>query len=103
MVETKRHIAGLGDLTDDEAAAIGRLLNRVARVQKEIGGAEHVYAFVYGGGVPHLHVHLAPRYPGTPRQYWGTHLTEWPDAPRVDEAEMRQLVSSLGSHLADSE
>lgn len=71
IVETKRHVAGLGDLTDEEAAAVGRLMNRIARVQREIEGAEHVYAFVFGDGVPHLHVHLAPRYPGTPRDFRG--------------------------------
>ena len=49
IVEPKRHAPGLGDLTDDEACAVGRLSNRLAR-----------YAFVFGDGVPHLHVHLAP-------------------------------------------
>src|SRR5262249_34075577 len=56
----KRHAAGLGAVTDDEAAAIGRLLNGLARVLKDTIGADHVYAFVFGDGVPHLHVHLAP-------------------------------------------
>jgi diadenosine tetraphosphate (Ap4A) HIT family hydrolase len=32
------------------------------------GGA--IYAFVLGHGVAHLHVHLLPRYPGTPSEYW---------------------------------
>ncbi len=71
VVEPKRHAAGLGDLTDEEAGAVGRLINRLAGVLKQVVGAEHVYAFGYGGGVPHLHVHLVPRYPGTPREYWG--------------------------------
>src|SRR5436190_17694420 len=31
MVETKRHVAGLGDLSEDEAAALGRLVRRAAR------------------------------------------------------------------------
>jgi diadenosine tetraphosphate (Ap4A) HIT family hydrolase len=70
MVEPKRHARGLGDLSDDEAAAIGRLANRLARVLKEAEGAEHVYAFVFGAAIPHLHVHLAPRYPNTPREFW---------------------------------
>jgi diadenosine tetraphosphate (Ap4A) HIT family hydrolase len=99
VVETKRHVTGLGDLTDEEAAAVGRLMNRVARVQKDSEGAEHVYAFVFGDSVPHLHVHLAPRYPGTPRDYWGSRLNEWPDAARVTEAEMRELVAQLRGRL----
>jgi diadenosine tetraphosphate (Ap4A) HIT family hydrolase len=95
MVEPKRHAPGLGDLSDDEAAAIGRVVNRLARVLKEGEGAEHVYAFVFGAGIPHLHVHLAPRYPNTPREYWGPRLVEWPDAPNIDEPQMRALVARL--------
>lgn len=95
VVEPMRHAPGLGDLTDEEAAAIGQLVNRVARALKGIAGAEHVYSFVFGDGVPHLHVVLAPRYPGTPPHYWGVRLTEWPEAPRVDEAEMRLLLAEL--------
>ena len=95
MVETKRHAPGLGDLTDHEAAAVGRMMNRASRALRECAGAEHVYAFVYGGGVPHLHVHLAPRYPDTPREYWGPKLREWPNAPTVDPDSMRGLVDDL--------
>jgi histidine triad (HIT) family protein len=92
MVEPKRHAAGLGDLTDVEASAIGRLATRVLR---EVEGAEHVYAFVFGDEVPHLHVHLAPGYPGTPREYRGPRLYAWPNAPCVDPDDMRMLVSRL--------
>ena len=102
MVEPKRHARGLGDLSDDEAAAIGRLANRLARVLKEAESAEHVYAFVFGAGIPHLHVHLAPRYPNTPREYWGPRLVEWSEAPRVNEPQMRALVTRLRDLIDDS-
>jgi diadenosine tetraphosphate (Ap4A) HIT family hydrolase len=102
MVEPKRHAAGLGDLTDAEASAIGVLANRLARLLKEIEGAEHVYSFVYGDKVPHLHVHLAPRYPGTPRVYWGPRLNAWPEAPRVDPDGMRTLIARLRGRLEGS-
>jgi histidine triad (HIT) family protein len=99
VIEPRRHVPGLGDLTDDEASAIGRLANRLARVLKEAIAAEHIYAFVFGDGVPHLHVHLVPRYPKTPREYWGPRLSEWPNALRADEQEMRALVSTLRTQL----
>ena len=102
VVEPKRHVAGLGDLTDDEASSMGRLVNRCARALKDVAGADHVYSFVFGHGVPHLHVVLAPRYPGTPQEYWGVRLREWPDAPRVDEPEMRRLVASLRAHVMET-
>jgi diadenosine tetraphosphate (Ap4A) HIT family hydrolase len=99
MVEPKRHAAGLGDLTDEEAGAIGRLTNRLAALLKRFEGAEHVYSFVLGEQVPHLHVHLVPRYPGTPREVLGSRLTTWPEAPRVDPDGMRALISQLRPHL----
>ena len=101
VAEPVRHAAGMGDLTDPEAAALGILVNRLARALKEVADAEHVYSFVFGDGVAHLHVVLAPRYAGTPREYWGVRLAEWPGAPRVGEPEMRSLVARLGAHVID--
>jgi histidine triad (HIT) family protein len=99
MVETKRHVAGLGELSDDEAAAVGRLVNRASRALRNGAGADHVFAYVYGTGIPHLHVHLAPRYPETPREFWGPSIREWPEAPMVDPISMRRLVEELREHL----
>jgi diadenosine tetraphosphate (Ap4A) HIT family hydrolase len=77
VAEPKRHASGLGHLTDEEAADLGRLVHRLALALKDVAGAEHVYSFVLGDGVAHLHVVLAPRYPGTPREYWGVRLRQW--------------------------
>jgi histidine triad (HIT) family protein len=67
FVEPRRHAPGLADLTDAEARAVGWWCTRASRALREAAGAEHVYAAVIGDGVPHLHVHLVPRYPGTLR------------------------------------
>ena len=99
VIEPLRHVAGLGDLTDDEAAALGALANRLARALKDVAGAVHVYAFVIGDAVPHLHLQLVPRYPGTPREHWGPRLLQWAEAPRVDEPAMRRRVVHLRGHL----
>lgn len=58
-------------------------------------GHDHVYAFVYGDAVPHLHVHLLGRYPGTPEEYRGASVDEWPDAPRGDAQEVAAYVARL--------
>ena len=78
LVEPKRHALGFPDLTDEEAAAMGVGVTRVTRAIRESEGAEHVYVAVLGHHTPHLHVHLIPRYPGTPREFW--------DPFKVDEA-----------------
>lgn len=48
MVDLKRHVAGYGDMTEDEASAVGSVLNRIGKALKETEGAEHVYSFVQG-------------------------------------------------------
>ena len=95
FVEARRHLPELGDLDPDEAAAVGRAAARWSRALQDVASAEHVYAAVIGHGIGHLHVHLIPRYPGTPREYWWTRVDEWPDAPRGDEAAIRSLIDRL--------
>ena len=100
VVESRRHIPGLADLNDEEAQRLGLLIACLSRVLKEITSAEHVYAFVLGHHIPHLHVHLLPRYPGTPREYWGMRVDEWPDAPRGGAEAIKGLVERLRAGLA---
>ncbi len=63
-LEPKRHIPHITDLDGDEARTFGRVLARVSQALREETGAELIYLYVFGGGVPHLHVHLAPHRPG---------------------------------------
>ncbi len=99
FVEPRRHAPGLADLTDAEARAVGLWCARASRALREVADAEHVYAMVAGNAVPHLHVHLIPRYPGAPREYWWPRTTEWPDAPRGGEPEITALVAALRGYL----
>ena len=68
VVEPRRHVADLGDLDASEASALGQVCSRMARLLQVAQGAEHVYMYVAGDGMAHLHVHLVPRYQGTPRE-----------------------------------
>jgi histidine triad (HIT) family protein len=95
MAEPKRHAAGLADLTDEEARSLGLLVARLSRALKTSEKAEHVYAFVLGDQVAHLHIHVVPRYAGAPREYWGVHVDEWPDAPHGGAEEMTTLCARL--------
>jgi diadenosine tetraphosphate (Ap4A) HIT family hydrolase len=95
IVEPRRHVPGLADLTADEAAALGQWAARGARALQ----AEHVYSSVIGHRVDHLHVHLIPRYPGTPREYWWPKLDEWPDAPMGGAEEVLRKVEEIRTRL----
>ncbi len=99
VVEPRRHAPGLADLTDAEGAAIGTWVARASRALRA-QGAEHVYSMVAGHQVDHLHQHLIPRYPGTPREYWWPpRFDEWPDARLGGYPEIARIVRGLRAHL----
>jgi len=100
VVEPRRHVAGLGDLTPGEAAAGGRVLASVARALVVAEGAEHVYSAVMGHHYAHLHVHAFARYPGTPREYWFMRVDEWPGAPKGGPEEIAAVAQRLRAAVA---
>jgi histidine triad (HIT) family protein len=99
MIEPLRHAPGLADLTAEEAQALGLLMSRLSRALQEVLKAEHVYAFVLGDHVPHLHLHLIARHPGAPPQYRGVQVTDWSEAPQGGEAEIVALNARLRTCL----
>ena len=62
-LEPNRHIPYLADLDGPEAATFGPAIARASAALREASGARLVYAYLFGGGIPHLHVHLAPNVP----------------------------------------
>ena len=65
-LEPKRHVPHVTDLDGEEAATFGSTLAFVSSALKEAAGTELVWLYVFGGGIPHLHVHLAPHREGDP-------------------------------------
>jgi diadenosine tetraphosphate (Ap4A) HIT family hydrolase len=62
----RRHAVELHDLSEGEGAALMRDVQRVSRAVQRLTGAVKMNYEVHGNTVPHLHVHLFPRYPGDP-------------------------------------
>ncbi len=50
------------------------------RALKACTGAERAYTAFFGEAVPHAHIYVTARYPGTPHEYWRMDLEQWPDA-----------------------
>ena len=101
FIESKRHVAELADLTGQEAQMIGLFTSRVANALLHTQGMEHIYTFFIGDGVPHVHVHVIGRYPGAPREFWGTKVDEWPEAPKGSEHEIEQVADRVRSFLSE--
>ena len=102
FIETKRHVGELADLTDAESQALGLNTSRAARALMDTLGIVHVYSFVIGDGVPHVHIHVIGRYPGAPKPYWGPRVDEWPDAPRGANPEIADLNRRLRAYFAQA-
>ena len=99
IIEPKRHIPTWAELNDVEAKAIGKVIRDVSKALKEGVGAEHVYVFVIGHHIPHLHVWVVPRYPDTPREFWGLELFEWPERPVGDREAVENICGKISSLL----
>jgi len=95
----RRHVPGYPELDDDEARAIGLAAARLGRALKATTGAERVYVYAFGEAVPHLHVFVIARYPGTPPEYVRLGLRGWPDAPAGGPAEVAALAARLRAAL----
>jgi diadenosine tetraphosphate (Ap4A) HIT family hydrolase len=112
-LEPKRHIPFVTDLDGEEARTFGEILARVTAALREVTGAEAVYLYVFGLGIPHLHVHLAPHREGdalSDRMIRGT-VVEQPlpsgailmtsdEFPPLPEQDLRSVADRIRNALA---
>ena len=62
----KRHVVELYELAVEEAAALMRDIQQTSRDIQQTSGAVKMNYEIHGNTIPHLHVHLFPRYKGDP-------------------------------------
>nr|WP_156942501.1 HIT family protein [Alkalihalobacterium bogoriense] len=100
MIDLKRHAPTLADMTEVESAAFGKMMSAVSKALMETEKAEHVYCYVLGDAVPHLHMHVVPRYPNTPKQYWGPNgVYDWEEDPMGNKEDVRALCERLAAYF----
>lgn len=61
-VLSKKHAVELFDLSDEDAFAFIKDVVQTARALKEVTGAIEINYEIHGNTIPHLHMHLFPRY-----------------------------------------
>jgi diadenosine tetraphosphate (Ap4A) HIT family hydrolase len=97
----KRHAVELYEVSADEACALIRDLQRVAAALQEITGAVKMNYEIHGNTIPHLHVHLFPRYKGDPFEDGPINPRLIKDSP-YGEGEFESFTRTLQSKLSES-
>ncbi|CAM5215637.1 Diadenosine tetraphosphate (Ap4A) HIT family hydrolase OS=Ureibacillus acetophenoni OX=614649 GN=SAMN05877842_106199 PE=4 SV=1 [Ureibacillus acetophenoni] len=103
MIDLKRHVPSLGDMNQSEASAFGVAMARISKALKESENAEHIYAVVSGNSVKHVHMHIIPRYPNTPKEFWAPFAVyDAPNARMGDEEEVVSLCERIKTYLENN-
>jgi diadenosine tetraphosphate (Ap4A) HIT family hydrolase len=78
IVKPKRHVEHLAELSTEEAAELGPLIQAVSAAMARVLSPERVYVLSLGEEVHHIHFHVIPRYRELPghvlrllEQAWG--------------------------------
>ena len=114
-LEPLRHIASIADLDGPEALSFGATMAKACQSLKAATGKPFVYVYIFGDGVAHLHVHLAPHREGdalNSQMIRGEIVSEkLPNGferfcsrefPALPEAEQREVAERVRRHLSIS-
>jgi diadenosine tetraphosphate (Ap4A) HIT family hydrolase len=99
VLTSASHARAWPDLDAETLAALGPLAARVMAAQRAALGAEHVYAFAIGDVVKHFHLHLVPRYAGTPERLRGRGCFESRPEDALPEAEAAAAARAIAAAL----
>jgi histidine triad (HIT) family protein len=99
VLTAERHCRALHDLDAEAAAQLGPIAQRVAAAQREVLGAEHVYAFALGDVLHHFHLHLVPRYAATPQRLRGRGAFDATPADALPATELAAAARLVGEAL----
>ena len=61
FIESKRHFLDYAEMTDTEAASLGKMMKKIYRALRMHTAAERIYQVTLLEGVPHFHTWLVPR------------------------------------------
>ncbi|HEX3615914.1 MAG TPA: HIT family protein [Solirubrobacteraceae bacterium] len=100
LIAPRRHADTWADLTQSEAAQIGVAAAKLGAALRQETRAERLYSAVIGHHSAHFHLHLFPRYPGTPPEFSWTQCEDWSGSPRGGADRIAAFVEQLRTALA---
>ncbi len=99
VVAYRGHVNELYELRETELALFMQDVTRVASAMKTAFNPAKINYGAYSDKLPHLHMHLVPKYTDGPS--WGTTFTMMPDPKQLlSDAENAALIAQLRTALA---
>lgn len=95
LITPRRHADTWADLTRSEASEIGVAAASLSRPLREVTGAERIYSAVIGHHSAHFHLHVFPRYPGTPDEFVFVDVDHWDGSPKGGTDRIEEFVQRL--------
>jgi diadenosine tetraphosphate (Ap4A) HIT family hydrolase len=97
----RRHVTAIAELTDAEAAALGRWQVELSRALAEVTGCEKTYVmqFAEKAGFAHVHFHVVPRMPGLPADRRGPGIFRYLDETPLSDGDRDEIALRLRAAL----
>lgn len=98
VVAYRAHVNELFELSDSELTAFMRDVARAAKAIKAAFGPNKINYGAYSDKLPHLHMHLVPKYEGGAN--WGAPFEMMPAAKKLlSDAEYLSLIATIKAQL----
>lgn len=98
VVAYRGHVNELFELPESELALFMSDVARAAKAMKAATGAAKINYGAYSDKLPHLHMHLVPKYVDGPQ--WGSTFTMMPDPKQLLSPEAyHELARQIAQHL----
>ena len=100
VLVARRHIEAIDELTEEEAAELGVLLQRVSLALKEVTGCLKTYVIQFAEMAehPHVHFHVVPRMANQPENRRGAQIFGYlgvSEEERVSEEAMNEIAAKV--------
>ena len=98
---TQKHIKEFSDLSDEEAVKLTLLIKKIEKILLKITKADKINIASLGNMVPHMHIHIIPRYvndPWWPNSTFCEKIREF-NYPDINFNSLKKEISACAKNL----